>query len=110
MACSTMRRAGQTARQREAQVRAAVARLERALTINQVGVKISERGAIAFAGWTERDDVTDACAYRLLTSEGSWALRQAVARAEAQAGRKVDERLIAAGVHSHDGGKTWGTH
>ena len=33
---------------------------------------------------------------------------EAEARAEAQQGRKVNVRAIAAGVHSHDG-KTWGS-
>jgi hypothetical protein len=36
--------------------------------------------------------------------------RATEARAEAIAGRTVDARTIAAGVHSHDGGRTWGNH
>ncbi len=32
----------------------------------------------------------------------------ALAKAEAQAGRTVDKQAVASGLHSHDGGKTWG--
>jgi hypothetical protein len=52
--------------------------------------------------------VTDVCAYRTLTASNSWALRQAVAKAEQLAGRKVSAAQVAAGTHSHDGGKTFG--
>jgi len=109
VACDTLRTyREQTPQEREAEIRAALAKLEQRLTGGQVRVTISPQGAIAFAGWQEdRGGVTDACAYRALTATGSWALRQAVARAESMSGRKVSERALLAGVHSHDGGKTW---
>jgi hypothetical protein len=54
-----------------------------------------------------RNGISDACAYRKLLASGSPALRAALAKAEAMAGRKVDPQAIASGVHSHDGGRTW---
>ena len=110
MACYTVARTGQTFVQREAEVKAALRRLETYLLSGKVQVGIAQNGAIVFKGWTDSDDITDTCAYRSLSHEGSWALRQAVARAEAMSGRKVNAMAVAAGHHSHDGGKTWGSH
>ena len=93
-----------------AQVLSAVARLENALAAGSVTVKIGAAGAIAFVGWKDNAGVADLCAYRRLVAQGSPALRRAMMRAEVTAGRKVDARTIAAGLHSHDGGNTWGTH
>jgi hypothetical protein len=107
MACSSMRKPNQTVPERDAEIKAALRRLEAALQAGQVTVAISPQGAVAFGAWSDRDGVTDACAYRTLAAAGSWALRQAVARAEALGGRKVNERAVLAGTHSHDGGKTW---
>lgn len=75
-------------------------------------VVIGANGSIAFRGWEgeERGGLSDLCAYRKLLATGSPELRTAVARAEAMSGRRIDGRAIAAGVHSHDGGKTWGSH
>ncbi len=111
MACMTMR-AGVSLEERMVQVKAALKRLEQKLLSNQARVVIAPNGAVTFAGWTaeERSDVTDVCAYRTLVAESSWALRQAVTRAEAASGRKVNANAVAAGWHSHDAGKTWGTH
>lgn len=94
---------------RRDEVREAVARLEAAMKAGTVTVKVGPTGAITFAGWgsEEREGVSDVCAYRKLAASGSAALRAAVAKAEAMAGRKVDARAIAAGVHSHDGGHSW---
>lgn len=107
MPCDTRLRAGQTLVQRIDQVKVALSRLERYLQTGTVRIGISTNGAIAFQGWQDRDDVSDVCAYRTLTAQSSWALRQAVARAEATSGRKVNARAVEAGVHSHDGGKSW---
>ena len=109
MPCDTVIKPGKTAAQREAEVQAALKKLEEELNLGRVGVKISASGAIAFTNWDpkDRDDVTDVCAYRTLSAQNSFALRQAVARAEAQQGRKVNPLAVAAGTHSHDGGKTW---
>lgn len=112
MACESMIKPGQTLAQRSEEVRVATKRLETALTQGRVQVVIGTNGGIAFRGWnvTERDGVSDACGYRVLTADGSSALRMAIARAEAVSGRKVNPRAVAMGVHSHDGGKTWDRH
>lgn len=85
--------------------------LEAALAKGKTRVKIGPNGAVMFDGWaaTDRDGITDVCAYRTLSSQGSFALRQAVQRAEAMSGRKVDARAVAAGWHSHDG-SDWSKH
>lgn len=110
MVCDTKVYKGQTKEYRKAQVKKSLSRLEKALTEGRVKVKIGPNGAVAFDGWKkeERDDVSDVCAFRMLTSENSWALRQAVAKAEQAQGRKVNPHAVASGIHSHDGGKTWG--
>jgi len=109
MPCDTRLAPGQTLEERGRQIDQALQRLERALQGNQVKVTIGPTGSIAFTGWKpeDRSDLSDVCAYRLLTFRNSWALRQAVARAESVTGRKVNQRAIVAGHHSHDGGKTW---
>lgn len=107
MPCDTRLREGQTQQQRAEQTKQALKRLEAALTLNQVRVRIGPNGAVAFDGWRDRDDVSDVCAIRALQAQNSWALKQAIARAEAQQGRKVNPAAIASGVHSHDSGKTW---
>lgn len=89
---------------------AAIARLESAIAGGSVVVMIGQQGGIAFRGWADNEGVSDVCAYRKLVADNSPALRRALARAEVQQGRKVDVRAIAQGVHSHDGGRTWGTH
>ena len=63
-----------------------------------------------FQGWQDQNAVTDVCAYRTLTASNSWALRQAVARAETTTGKRVNAQAVAAGWHSHDGGGSWGQH
>jgi hypothetical protein len=100
-------RIGQTARERIDQVKAAVDRLSQGLTAGRIKAKVGPQGAIAFEGFTERDGVTDACAYRRLMVQGSASARAAVARAEQLAGRSVNKETVTAGVHSHDGGTTW---
>jgi len=110
MPCDTRLRAGQTMAARNAEITRALARLEAALQADRVKLQIAANGAVAFAGWNDRDDITDVCAFRTLSAEGSWALKQAVQRAEAMQGRKVNANAVAAGWHTHDAGKTWGTH
>lgn len=109
MACETMRQPAQSLAERQAEIKQALATLTAKLTAGSVKVTIGAQGAVALTGWlgAERGGISDACAYRVLTAEGSWALRQAVARAEATSGRKVNARAVAAGVHSHDGGGSW---
>lgn len=88
----------------------AIQRLEAALAQNEAQLVIGPQGSISFRGWKDNQGVADLCAYRRLASSNSAALRRAVARAEVTAGRQVDARAVAAGVHSHDGGASWGTH
>jgi hypothetical protein len=107
MSCMGMNQAKATIAERMDAVRD----LEKKITAGTVVPVISAQGGIAFKGWTEnRRDVSDACAYRALGAMNSPALRKALARAEVMAGRKVDQRAVNSGQHSHDGGKTWGSH
>jgi hypothetical protein len=110
MVCDT-RWANKTPEQRQREVREALARLQERLRMGEVKLVIGPSGAVAFSGRTdaERDGVADACAFRKLQAQGSPELRQALARAEAT-GRKVNPQAMASGLHSHDGGKTWGRH
>lgn len=109
MVCDTRILEGETKQTREKGIKDAIARLEAALKAGTVQVELSKDGALAFKGWTDasRNRVSDTCAYRKLSVANSWALKQAVARAEALQGRKLNERAIAAGTHSHDGGASW---
>lgn len=88
----------------------AIKRLNAALGAGTAQVVIGAAGSIAFKGWNEREGVSDLCAYRALAASNSPELRRAVMRAEAMSGRKLDTRAVASGVHSHDGGSTWGSH
>lgn len=90
--------------------RAAIARLEAALSLGAASVAIGPQGGIAFRGWKDTAGVSDLCAYRKLTAENSPALRKAIARAEVFSGRKIDPVAVAQGTHSHDGGKSWSRH
>lgn len=113
MPCDTRpRRRGQTLTERKIEVRAAIDKLSKSLVAGSVKPVIGPQGAIAFKGWTEDDRgaVSDACAYRLLMVSGGALAKAAIARAEQIAGRSVDKRVIGQGVHSHDGGHTWGSH
>lgn len=110
MACETMRQPGQSLSERIDQVKKALTRLEQQIQASRVKIGIGPNGAVVFQGWKDRDNVTDACAFRSLTASNSWILRQAVMRAEAMSGRKVNARAVAEGHHSHDGGHTWEKH
>lgn len=109
MPCDSTLRDGQTLAARNEEIKRALAKLEAELNLGRVGVKIAPNGAIAFTGWAagDRRDVSDVCAYRTLSAQGSFALRQAIQRAEAQQSRKVNPQAVASGHHSHDGGGTW---
>jgi hypothetical protein len=98
----------QTKKERLSETITALARLEAALAAGTVKAVIGKTGGIAFVGAWDRRGISDACAYRNLKQKGSSALRMAEARAEATAGRQVDQQAVRSGLHSHDGGKTWG--
>lgn len=91
----------------EARRKEALAKLAQALKDKTARVVIGSNGAVAFAGAWERNGISDVCAYRALTAANSAELRAAVMRAEVTAGRKVNPQAVGAGIHSHDGGKTW---
>jgi 5,10-methylenetetrahydrofolate reductase len=95
---------------RRAEIKSTLERLKQALGAGAVTVTIGATGGIAFTGWNDRNGVSDLCAFRKLAASNSPELRRAVMRAEVKSGRKIDPRAIAAGVHSHDGGQTWGQH
>lgn len=84
--------------------------LERQIQQGIVQAVIGPTGAVTFKGWNEgRDGMMDACALRRLLAKNSPTVKRAIAAAELRAGRKLDQRAIAAGWHSHDG-KTWSKH
>lgn len=109
MPCDTVLRPKQTIQQRADEVRRAVTSLDARLKKRQVQARVGPQGAVTFVGWpeVERDGVTDACAYRRLMATGSALAKVEIARAEQLAGRAVDRRVVATGMHSHDGGDSW---
>lgn len=113
MPCDTIRKSPQqTLAERAKEVRAAGAKIDGMLARGQVKVKVDRRtGGVVFDGIDAkvRDGMTDACVYRAIMARGSHAARQAIVKAERMAGRAVDKKAVLAGLHSHDGGATWGT-
>ena len=109
MPCDTFLKLNQTIAERKTEVRQAAERIEKLVIAKQVGVKVGPQGAIVFTGLSDddRDGLTDACIYRRIMASGSAAAKMAIMRAEQAAGRAVDRRVVAQGVHSHDGGATW---
>lgn len=108
MACESRLKPRQTVSERAAEVRKVMALVEKYMLARTVKVRVGRQGAVAFDGISdaERDGVTDACIYRRIMATGSALARQQIARAEQLAGRGVDRKVIASGVHSHDG-VTW---
>lgn len=109
MPCDTKLAPRQTIQQRAAEVRSAIAVLDALLKKRRVKPVIGPQGAITFAGWDDKDraGVTDGCAFRRLMVSGSALAKAEIARAELLAGRSVDKKVIATGVHSHDQGLSW---
>lgn len=109
MPCDTYIPQNMTPVQRKAQIEEAIERLNKAIEKGQVTLVVDKAsGSVGFKGdWGERNGVTDNCAYRKLSLKGSFAFKQALQKAEIAAGRKVNEKAVAAGVHTHDDGKTW---
>lgn len=107
MPCESRRRNGQSLAVRQAAIKKAIAALDARLKKRLAKVTVGPQGAIVFTGWDERDDITDACAYRLLAVNGSALALAAIAQAEAVAGRSVNRQALTQGVHSHDGGQSW---
>lgn len=109
MPCDTIKKPGQTLSQRTADVKKALVKFNAGLASGAIRARIGPQGGVAFDGisQTDRDGVTDACAYRQIMVTGSALAKSAIAKAEALAGRAVDRSVVATGLHSHDGGKTW---
>jgi hypothetical protein len=108
MPCDTIRLPQQTISQRKEEIKTTVQKLAEALVRGSVKAKVGPQGAIAFVGWTERNRITDNCAYRRIMATGSAAAKLAIIKAEQLAGRTVDRRVVAQGVHLH--GDHWHNH
>lgn len=109
MPCDTRLKPQQTIQQRADEIRKTLERVNSGLASRRVRVKVGPQGGVAFIGLTddERDGVTDACIYRRIMATGSALAKAAIANAEMVAGRYVDAKAVAQGVHSHDGGRSW---
>ena len=109
MPCDTIRKPNQTLTARVEEVKKRVTAVDRLIASRKVQVKVGPQGAVVFVGISDedRDGMTDACIYRMLSRKGSAATRMAIMRAEQVAGRSVDRAVIGQGIHSHDGGATW---
>lgn len=109
MPCDTWRAVPtQTLTERKKQIVETVEDLARKLARGQVKAVVGPQGAVAFEGWNGvnnagKNGVTDACAYRRIMATGGALARQAIAKAEQAAGRTVDKKVVASGVHAHGG-------
>ena len=95
--------------QRAQEIRRAGAKIDAMLSLGRANAVVGRNGAITFTGIPDdvRDGLTDACVYRRIMASGSHAAKQAIVKAERAAGRAVDKSVVASGIHSHDGGKSW---
>jgi hypothetical protein len=109
MPCDTIFRRGQTISVRKEEIKKVITTVEQGLARGRIKAVVSKKGGVAFDGLTvaERDDVTDACVYRAIMRTGGALARHMLAKAEMQAGVRIDQKVVAGGHHSHDGGKTW---
>lgn len=112
MACWTYVKPNQTQEERTREIQKATANIARMIAAQKVKIKVGPQGAVTFLGVPSdvRDGMSDSCVFAGLSRFGSQAFKNAVARAEQMAGVKVDPAAIEAGIHSHDGGATWGSH
>lgn len=110
MPCDTIFRRNQTLTVRKSEIKKVVETVEQGLARGRIKAVVGKTGGITFTGLTvqERDDVTDACVYRAIMRTGSALARHMIVKAEQFAGRTVDQKAVAQGIHSHDGGETWG--
>jgi hypothetical protein len=112
MPCDSRLLAGQTISQRKEEIKKTVSVLDKLIAAGKVRVKIGPRGEIAFSAWadSERNRITDNCAYRRLLVTGSSLTKAKIAQAEQMAGRSVNKQLVGQGAHSHDNGLTFHNH
>jgi len=104
MPCDRRLLVGQSIRDRIKEVQDVVKVVETGLAKGTIKAIVGKQGAIAFQGLTDsqRNRVDDVCIYRRILSTGS-----ALARMKLAAAGNVNNDVIAQGVHSHDGGRTW---
>jgi hypothetical protein len=112
MPCDSVRQSPkQTLAQRAKQVQEARRKIDRLLAVGAANMKVDKTtGAVVFVGIPDdvRAGITDACVYRAIMTKGSHAAKQAIAKAERLSGRRVNKQAVNSGLHSHDGGATWG--
>lgn len=116
MPCDTQWSTGQTLQERKVEIRDTVDVLAKMLAAGRVKATVGKAGGIAFTDAAtgqavdllQRRGITDACAYRRIMATGGALARHMIAKAEAAAGRTVDRATLATGLHSHDGGRSWG--
>jgi len=109
MPCYSRPRRNQTQAQRRAEVKKAVTDIDKLVAKRKVGIKVGPQGAVTFTGLDEqlRAGMTDVCIYQMLMNRGSEGTMQRVIEAEQRAGRKISQKAVQKGVHSHDGGASW---
>lgn len=109
MVCWTFQKPKQTAAERKEEIRKTVEKFARGLAAGTVKAVVGKTGGVTFTGIaeSERNNVSDSCVYRSIMTTGSALARQQIARAEQMAGRRIDAKAVAGGLHSHDGGKSW---
>lgn len=104
-------RRGVTLTERKNQIQRAMDKLNVLMLRQKVKPVIDPLGRFVLQGWsdTDRDGVTDICAYKRIMQSGTSFQKLQLAQAAARAGRTVDKQALAQGIHSHDGGATWGS-
>ena len=109
MPCDTVRKPQQTLAERKAEVRKRMLAIDKLIATGKIKVKVGKQGAVAFTNLADadRDGITDACIYRMVMLSGSAAAKLAILKAEQAAGVSVNKKVVARGIHSHDGGATW---
>jgi hypothetical protein len=111
MSCERKLRRGQSISQRKEEIKTAVEKLTAALAKGAVKLKVNKQnGGISFEGLTDldRDGLTDACAFRRLLATGTSSVKALIMKAEAAAGRSIDAKALAQGLHEHGG--VWHHH
>ena len=111
MPCDRQLKPNQTIQQRAEEIRETVARLQKGLAAGTVKAIVGPQGGVAFEGLaeTDRNGVADTCLYRRILATGSATSKLALMKAEQLAGRKIDQKAVAQGLHTHDG-VHWHSH
>lgn len=109
MPCDTVFRRGQTITERKVEIKKVLDIVETGMARNKIKPKVSPKGGVTFEGLTneQRDDVTDACVYRMLMRSGSALTRHLLQKAVNSNGGGINRTVVNSGHHSHDGGRTW---